>query len=317
MHSRSPSRTTRWGSTAAGLALAQVLPEPPDRYHPVAWFGRAMGGAERWRYRDDRRAGIEHAVLGTGVAALAGMVLRRAVGPAVAATAATALTVGARMLTTEALSIEAQLKAGDLAGARAALPGLVGRDPSELGEDEIARAVVESLAENTVDAVVAPVVWAALGGGVGALVYRAVNTMDSMVGHHGERYERFGWASARLDDVANWVPGRLAAAIVAGLRPARAGEIWRAVREDAPAHPSPNAGVVEAAFAAALGVELGGTNRYGQRIEHRATLGRGRPPSPADIGTAVRLSRQVNVALIATLAIAAAVPVATRLLRGR
>jgi adenosylcobinamide-phosphate synthase len=141
------------------------------------------------------------------------------------------------MLTTEALAIEAELEAGNLDAARAALPALVGRDPSELGEDEIARAVVESVAENTVDAVVAPVVWAAVGGGVGALVYRAVNTMDSMVGHHGERYERFGWAAARLDDVVNWVPARLAAAIVALLRPSRAGEVWRAVREDAPGTP--------------------------------------------------------------------------------
>ncbi|HEX2564573.1 MAG TPA: adenosylcobinamide-phosphate synthase CbiB [Acidimicrobiales bacterium] len=307
----------RWGSTAAGLALAQVLPEPPDRYHPVAWFGRAMSGAEARRYRDDRRAGIEHVVLGAGVAAVAGMVLRRAAGPAVAGVAATALTVGARMLTTEALTIEAQLAGGDLDAARSALPALVGRDPSDLGEEDIARAVVESVAENTVDAVVAPVVWAAVGGGPGALVYRAVNTMDSMVGHHGERYERFGWAAARLDDIVNWVPARLTAAIVAAVRPARAGEVWRAVRDDAPAHPSPNAGVVEAAFAAALGVRLGGTNRYGQRVERRATLGRGRPVAPGDIGAAVRLSRQVNAVLIAALVAAAAVPAATRLLRGR
>jgi adenosylcobinamide-phosphate synthase len=231
--------------------------------------------------------------------------------------AATALTVGARMLTTQALAIEAQLASGDLDAARSALPALVGRDPSELGEDEIARAVVESVAENTVDAVVAPVVWAAVGGGPGALVYRAVNTMDSMVGHHGERYEHFGWAAARLDDIANWVPARLTAAIVAVVCPARAGEVWRAVREDAPAHPSPNAGVVEAAFAAALGVRLGGTNRYGQRVERRATLGRGRPVAPRDIRAAVRLSRQVNAVLLAALVAAAAVPAATRLLRGR
>jgi adenosylcobinamide-phosphate synthase len=311
------SPAARWGSTAAGLALAQVLPEPPDRYHPVAWFGRVMSRAEERRYRDDRRAGIEHVVLGSGLALIAGVVLRRAAGPALAGVAATALTVGGRMLTTEALAIEAQLEAGDLDGARTALPALVGRDPSELGEDEIARAVVESVAENTVDAVVAPVLWAALGGGIGALAYRAVNTMDSMVGHHGERYERFGWAAARLDDIVNWVPARVAAAIVAALRPARAGEVWRAVREDAPGHPSPNAGVVEAAFAAALGVRLGGINRYGRRIEQRATLGRGRPPAPADIGASVRLSRQLNAVLIAALAAAAAAPAATRLLRGR
>jgi len=311
------SPAARWGSTAAGLTLAQVLPEPPDRYHPVAWFGRAMNRAEARRYGDDRRRGVEHVALGAGLAAIAGMVLRRAAGPAAAGVAATALTVGGRMLTDEALAIEGHLEGGDLDGARSALPALVGRDPSELGEDEIARAVVESVAENTVDAVVAPILWAAVGGGVGALVYRAVNTMDSMVGHHDERFERFGWAAARLDDVANWVPARLAAAAVAVLRPARAREIWRAVREDAPGHPSPNAGVIEAAFAAALGVRLGGTNRYGQRVEQRATLGRGRATTPADIGAAVKLSRQLNGILIAALAAAAAAPTAGRLVRGR
>jgi adenosylcobinamide-phosphate synthase len=136
-----------------------------------------------------------------------------------------------------------------------------------------------------------------------------------MVGHHGDRFEQFGWASARLDDLVNWVPARVAAALVALLRPRRAREVWRAVRVDAPRHPSPNAGVVEAAFAGALDLRLGGVNRYGDRVEERAALGRGRAPTAGDIAAAVRLSAQLAGAMIAGLAIAAAAPSVVRRLR--
>ena len=185
--------------------------------------------------------------------------------------------------------------------ARAQLPALAGRDATDLDEPEMARAVVESVAENTVDAVVAPALWAAVLGGAGALGYRAVNTLDSMVGHRSDRYRRYGWASARLDDAANWLPARATAALVAAVRPHHAADVWRTVRRDAPAHPSPNAGVAEAAFAAALGLRLGGVNRYGDRVEHRAPLGRGRPPDRHDIHHAVRLSRDVSLALAVAL----------------
>jgi adenosylcobinamide-phosphate synthase len=181
------------------------------------------------------------------------------------------------------------------------LPALVGRDAAELDAAGIARAVVESLAENTVDALVAPVVWAVLGGAAGALAYRAVNTMDAMVGHRSARYARYGWAAARLDDVANFVPARLTAGLVACVRPRRARAVLVAVRTQAGAHPSPNSGVAEAAFAAALGVRLGGTNTYGGRVEVRPQLGTGRPPGPSDIAGAARLSRQVGMALAAVL----------------
>jgi adenosylcobinamide-phosphate synthase len=170
-----------------------------------------------------------------------------------------------------------------------------------MDEAEMARAVVESVAENTVDAVVAPAFWAAVGGAPGALGYRAVNTMDAMVGHRSPRYQAYGWASARLDDAAGYVPARLTAALVAGVRPGRAADIWRAVRSQAPAHPSPNAGVAEAAFAAALGLRLGGCNRYGERVEHRPWLGQGRPAARSDIQPAVRLSDDVNWLLTAVL----------------
>jgi len=309
--------SARAATAAAGLALAQVVPEPPNRYHPVAWFGSAMQRAEERRYRDDRARGVQHAATGAALAAATGWLGRLLVGPVAMNVVATTVTVGGRMLTNEARAVGAALAAGDLDGARARLPALVGRDPTGLGEDEVARAVVESVAENTVDAVVAPVLWGTLAGGIGALTYRAINTMDAMVGHRSDRFEQFGWASARLDDLVNWVPARVAAVLVALLRPRRAADIWRAVRSDAPGHPSPNAGVVEAAFAAALGLQLGGVNRYGDRVEDRARLGRGRPPTARDIDAAVRLSRQLAAAMVASLAIAAAAPSVVRRLKER
>jgi adenosylcobinamide-phosphate synthase len=201
----------------------------------------------------------------------------------------------------EATAIGQRLAADDLDGARRLLPSLVGRDPESLDAKGVARAVVESVAENTVDAVVAPACWAAVFGAPGAGTYRAVNTLDAMVGHRNERYIRFGWAAARLDDAANWLPARLAGLLVAAVRPRQAGEVFAALRHP-PAHPSPNAGVVEAAFAAALGLRLGGDTVYAGRVDPRPAFGSGRPPEPADIDAAVRLSRDVTLALAAVLA---------------
>ena len=190
----------------------------------------------------------------------------------------------------------------DLDRARAELPSLVGRDPSELDASGISAAVIESLAENAVDAVVAPVFWGVVAGAPGAVAYRAINTMDAMVGHRSERYERFGWAAARLDDVANWIPARLFAALVAAVSPSSARASFEAVRTDATAHPSPNAGVAEAAVAGALGIELGGTLRYGDRVEHRPTLGAGPRPTPADVVRAADLTSQAEWLLAGALA---------------
>src|SRR5262249_33365337 len=154
------------------------------------------------------------------------------------------------------------LAAGDLEGARAALPVLVGRDPSALDASGVAAAVIESLAENTVDAVVAPALWGALLGAPGAAAHPAVNTMDAMAGHRSCRYGRFGFAAARLDDAAAYIPARVTVLLVCLVRPDRTATVIETVRRDAPAHPSPNAGVAESAFAAALGLELGGPLRY-------------------------------------------------------
>ena len=281
-------------ASGVGILADDMFGEPPLHPHPVAAFGSAMRAVERVLYRDERAAGVVHAALGTGLGAAAGAVLgSTALG--------TYLAVAGRGLRDAADAVAAPLACGDLVEARRLLPALVGRDPERLDGSEIARAVVESLAENTVDAVVAPVVWALVGGGAGVLAYRAVNTMDAMVGHRNDRYERYGWAAARLDDAANLVPARLTAALVACVRPRRAAAVRWAVRTQAGAHPSPNAGVAEAAFAAALDVRLGGTNSYAGRAETRPALGTDRVPDAADISAAGRLSRDVSVALAAGL----------------
>lgn len=237
-------------------------------------------------------AGVAHAAVGVGLGVAAGTLVG---SPAVA----TYLAVAGRMLTDVADEVGEALVAGELGRARSLLPALVGRDPSALDEDEVARAVVESVAENTVDAVVAPALWAVVAGAPGAFAHRAVNTMDAMVGHRSPRYATYGTASARLDDAMAWVPARVTAALVAAVRPTTAGQVWRTVRRDAPAHPSPNAGVAEAAFAAALGIRLGGPVRYGDRIEDRPVLGDGPPAGPTDIVRATRLAAEVTAALAA------------------
>jgi adenosylcobinamide-phosphate synthase len=280
-------------SVKVGILADVLLGEPPCRVHPVVAFGSLMRRVEARIYRDDRAAGAVHALIGTAVGAGSGLMIR--------STVASYLAVAARSLWDEAAGVERALVEGDLAEARSRLPALVGRDPSDLGEKEVVRAVVESVAENTVDAIVAPALWATIAGGPGALGYRAANTLDAMVGHRSARYERFGWASARLDDGLNWVPARATAALVAAVRPRSAAEIWRAVRDQAPLHPSPNAGVAEGAFAAALGLRVGGENHYGERVELRPPLGTGRPPEVADIQRAVTLSKHVTLALAAVV----------------
>jgi adenosylcobinamide-phosphate synthase len=285
---------------AGGLVVDALLGEPPARWHPVAQFGVLMQHVEARTYGDDRWHGVVHLAAGLAVATVGGVALQRLVGRGPAAAIAVAACSAGRMLDREALAVARLLAAGDgsgLAAARERMSGLVGRDTSTLDAGGISRAAIESVAENSVDAVTATLWWAAAGGAPAACAHRAVNTLDAMVGHRTARYRRFGWASARADDLVNWAPARLTALAVAAVRPRRAGHVWRAVRRDAPQHPSPNGGVVEAAFAAALGLRLGGTNRYGDIVEDRGTLGDGRPPAPSDIAAAVRLRRHATVAV--------------------
>jgi adenosylcobinamide-phosphate synthase len=227
---------------------------------------------------------------------------RCAPGWSVAVTAlATWVALGGTSLTRIGSAMGELLSRDDIEGARGLLPSLCGRDPARLDAAGLARAAVESVAENTSDAHVAPLLWAVAGGAPAILGYRAVNTLDAMIGHRSPRYIRFGWAAARLDDAANYVAARVTAALAAvcapivGGSPSRALHAWR---RDAARHPSPNAGVVEAAFAGALGVRLGGPTQYHYELQIRPVLGDGPPPSVADLRRAVLLSRAVQAAAV-------------------
>ncbi|HEV2308881.1 MAG TPA: adenosylcobinamide-phosphate synthase CbiB [Acidimicrobiia bacterium] len=296
----------RLAGAAIGLFADRLLGEPPQLLHPVAAFGRAMTALEHAVYADDRRVGVGYAALGVGAGALAGRV-------AGSTAVVVALSSSGRMLRQTARTVGVALDRGDVEGARELLPALVGRDPAALDASGIAAATVESVAENTVDAVVAPALFGALLGASGAAAHRAVNTLDAMVGHPDDRYGRFGWAGARLDDLAAYVPARVTALLVCAARPARAANVVSAVRRDAPGHPSPNAGVAEAAFAAALGVELGGPTRYPTHLEERPRLGTGPRPAVADIERAARLADRVEWLLIALLLVAARATRASRI----
>lgn len=295
-------------STALGLLVGHLADRAlgdPRRFHPVAGFGQVASLAERAGYADSRARGAAYTLVLVGGPAVVGVLLERATRRRpLLHTATTALVtwtvLGGRSLDREADAVSALLEA-DLPGARRRLTHLVGRDTRGLDEPEIARAVVESLAENTSDAVVAPLVLGAVGGMPGLLGHRAANTLDAMVGHRSRRHRRFGWASARLDDLLNLPGSRLTAALAVLLGDDAAGA-RRAWRRDAGGHPSPNAGPVEAAFAGALGIRVGGSNVYGppgdQQVEHRAVLGDGRAVRPGDIARARALATRVDHAAV-------------------
>jgi len=287
-------------------AAADALFADPARWHPVAGFGRLAGRLERACYADNRAAGVGYAALCTGAAVGLGAVLTRAVrGRPVAETLTVAVVtwtvLGGASLAGEAAALAGELGSGELDvqpnaldAARARIPHLCGRDPNALDAAGMVRAACESVAENTSDAVVGPLLFGAVAGIPGLLGYRAVNTLDAMVGYRSERYGRFGWAAARADDLVNLVPARLTAALTVAAAPLLGGSpaaAVRAWRRDAGGHPSPNAGPVEAAAAGALGVRLGGLTRYSHGVELRPVLGDGPPPGPADLRRMVRLSR--------------------------
>lgn len=286
---------------ALGLMLGHAADRvwgDPRRLHPVAGFGWCAQQLERRLYRDSRASGVAHVLVlvggATGLAYVAERVARHPLARIALTAAVTWAVLGGRSLEREAAAVHALLDAGDLEGARVQVRNLVGRDTAALSPDEIARAVVESVAENTSDAVVASFVWGAAAGVPGLVAHRAANTLDAMIGHRNARYDRFGWAAARLDDVLGLPASRLSGALATTVGPDPGGAL-RAWRRDARHHPSPNAGVVEAVFAGALGLQLGGVNLYyGNRREDRVLMGDGRAPVPADVPGAVRLARRVS-----------------------
>lgn len=298
---------------AVGLLLgvaADVIFGDPRRYHPVAAFGRLALVAERACYADGRLAGVAYTGALVGAAAATGALVeragrRRATGEAAATALATWVALGGASLAAEGAAMARALDAQDLHAARARLPHLCGRAPDQLDLPGLARASVESIAENTSDAVVAPLLWGALAGVPGLLAYRAANTLDAMVGYRSARYRRFGWAAARLDDAANLVPARATAALTTLCAPlvgGSAGGAWRVWRRDAAGHPSPNAGQAEAAFAGALQVRLGGRTVYPHGSEQRPLLGAGRPPDAGDLTRGVALSQAIGLVAAALAA---------------
>jgi adenosylcobinamide-phosphate synthase len=301
----------RVAGIAAGY-LADLLLGDPRRGHPVALFGGCAAALERCSYADSRRAGVLHTGALLGSLAVVGLTVERVsrrrgwAWSAGATATATFVALGGTSLARRGDQMTSLLAAGDVEGARRMLPSLCGRDPAVLDAAGLTRAALESVAENTSDAQVAPLLWVAAGGVPTVLVYRGANTLDAMIGNRSPRYARFGWAAARFDDAANFIAARVTAVLVAlcapvvGGSPAAAVRAWR---RDAARHPSPNAGVVEAAFAGALGVRLGGPTQYAHELEIRPVLGDGRPPQRSDLARAVRLSRAVQ-ALSAALAVA-------------
>ena len=314
---RARPTASAWSSAiglAGGLGLDAVLADP-RRGHPVAAFGAVAAAAERVAHRDSRLVGTAYAGALAGAVVLAGAGLSRSArtpGQRLLLTGvATWAAVGGTTLRREGRTMARLLDGDDLDGARARLSHLCGRDATVLDAAGLARATVESIAENTSDAIVGPLVWGVVAGVPGLLAYRAVNTLDAMVGHRSDRYARFGWAAARLDDVVNVVPARLTAALTVTLAPLVGGrprQASRAWRRDGHKHPSPNAGPVEAAFAGALGRTLGGPVSYAGRREDRPLLGDGPAPDVADIARASRLSAAVGL-------VTGGLAVALRLLR--
>lgn len=313
----------RDSARAAGLTigiLADAVLGDPRRGHPVAGFGTLATRLERRLYGDSRTAGVGYTtVLVGGVVVAGALAERRLTDRPAARTALTAVStwvaLGGTSLVREGAALATALDSGDRVAARERIPSLCARDPALLDDDGMARAGVESLAENTSDAVVGPLVWGAVAGVPGLLGYRAVNTLDAMVGYRSARHARFGWAAARLDDLVNLGPARLAAVVTVAVAPLVGGsprDALRAWRRDAAGHPSPNAGPVEATAAGALGLRLGGATTYAYGIEERPSLGDGAAPRVGDLHRAARLSR-----LVAGVAGVLAVGTAWVLGRGR
>jgi adenosylcobinamide-phosphate synthase len=285
--------------------------------HPVTWIGHLIAALDRWLNRDTaeakwrRAAGVIAILLLLGiVGAFAFIVerelLRLSFGLFAVAVIASTL-IAQRSLYQHVADVAAALEQGGVIAGRAAVAKIVGRDPETLDAAGVARAAIESLAENFSDGVVAPVFWMAIAGLPGAALYKAINTADSMIGHRTPRYAAFGWAAAKLDDLVNLPASRLSALLLVAAatlsKNGSATAAWRAVVRDASRHRSPNAGYSEAAMAGALGLSLAGPRVYGGVTIDDATIGDGRrDATAADIRRALTLYRYADAILIALVA---------------
>jgi adenosylcobinamide-phosphate synthase len=304
---------------AVAMAVDALLGWPPSLFawigHPVTWLGWLIAAIDSaWNRASDppalrRAAGVAGALvvialsvaLGWGLQSLLPSGWSQIVAVGILAWPLVAL----RSLHDHVAAVAEPLRAGDIAAARDAVSRIVGRDPAALDEAGIARATIESLAENASDGIVAPVFWGALFGLPGILGYKAINTLDSMIGHRSERHESFGWAAARIDDVANFIPARATGFLFVLLAPHRS-EALSCMTRDARRHRSPNAGWPEAAMAGGLGVRLSGPRIYHGSTTDEPWLNEGaRDPRAADIDEALTLYRRAMLLLAGVLAILA------------
>ncbi|PLX37803.1 MAG: cobalamin biosynthesis protein CobD [Hyphomicrobiales bacterium] len=305
-------------SMLIALATDAAIGWPDGLYrrigHPVSWIGKAIDFADR-SFNDESGRGTHMAgaaVAGVIVFGSAG--LAHLVEQAIPSGWAHTMIVGTlawpffavRSLHDHVAAVADPLAKGDLAAARRAVAAIVGRDPDQLDKAGVARASLESLAENTSDGIVAPLFWALLLGLPGLVAYKALNTLDSMIGHRTPRYEAFGWASARFDDFANLVPARITGALFA-LVSQRRGTAFAVMRRYASQHRSPNAGWPEAALAGALGVRLSGPRVYHDHVSDEPWLNGAAPdPTPADVTRGLALYRRLIALLFVFLALWAA-----------
>lgn len=307
------------GALVVAMAVDAVMGWPDFLFarigHPVSWLGRLIAALDERCNRETDQRLVRRAV---GVAAAGAVIaLAVAVGWAVQSSIdagwARIVLVGIiawpfvalRSLHDHVAAVAQPLKAGDLDAARLAVARIVGRDPALLNEAGVARAAIESLAENASDGVVAPVLWGALFGLPGIVGYKAVNTLDSMIGHRSARHEQFGWAAARIDDIANVIPARVTGLLFTLVAP-RPSEATSCMMRDARQHRSVNAGWPEAAMAGGLGVRLSGPRVYHGRVADEPWLnGAARDPGAVDIALGLKLYVRAMIVLAGLLVIVA------------
>ncbi|MBT2689173.1 cobalamin biosynthesis protein CobD [Bacillus sp. ISL-47] len=261
-----------------------LIGDPPDWPHPVRWMGSFIHTLEKALNKGNCKRLKGVAMLGIVLFIVAGISVLftsfcykiHPIAGILAEGILISAAIAQKSLKEAAVAVYEPLRKGDIEDARQKLSYIVGRDTDCLDESGVVRAAVETVAENTSDGITAPLFWALIGGAPLALIYRAINTCDSMVGYRNERYAKFGWASAIVDDAANWIPSRLTAfCMLLSSKPKQtpAGEAWGLLLRDARKHPSPNSGWGEAATAALLGVQLGGINFYKGVLSNRAIIG--------------------------------------------
>jgi adenosylcobinamide-phosphate synthase len=302
---------------AAALAFDTLIGDPRVAFHPVVLIGKLIAWLEKQLYsRNHSDCRQKAAGGGLGVFVLSGVYgvtwlfteFLHTISPGAGFWGSAFLlsfTISPRSLAEAGLEIKNYLQSGDLSQARYKVGWIVGRDTENLSTSEITRATVETVAENIVDGIISPLFYAAIGGVPLAFMYRAVNTLDSMVGYKNERYINFGMIAARVDDIFNYIPARLNGVLLilaAFLLGYQAREAARAIKQDAAKHPSPNSGIAEAGVAGALGIRLGGLNYYGGVASPHAVMGHGRNElKPAHISQTIKIMYTVTLLFITIL----------------